>query len=309
MTELSPKYSTPLAGDIILCGTSWNVHAQRVLRFGRVADYSHAAVMCSINFGVQAMPDSGVDTFGLHQFFSDQLASSSWKVYRHKDVDAYAANQGDMDITTRFRAAAKYFMGQGYNFAINIPEWPGSNNNSRRSFCSQLVARIYEKAGCVRPHTRLLTSTVLPSDLQSHLARSKEWLEVTSIYSRRMDWVVDKDRLASEFATDSASIEILHNDLKLSLWSQERFARDEAALAAFESALSSLEALIDRQYKHVSRTPLPPMQPLNMTSHLALALERGAQSNWKAQNIFRGYQWRLRLRRIWRTVKHNRNQS
>ncbi|MBD8531081.1 MULTISPECIES: YiiX/YebB-like N1pC/P60 family cysteine hydrolase [unclassified Massilia] len=309
MSELFPKYSTPLAGDIILCGASWNVHVQRVLRLGRVADYSHAAVMCSINFGVQAMPDGGVDAFGLHHFFSDQLASSPWKVYRHKDVDTYAANQDATDITTRFREAAKYFMGQSYNFAINLPEWPGCTNSSRRSFCSQLVARIYEKAGCVRPHTRLLTSTVLPSDLQSHFSHSKDWLEVTSIYSERMDWVVSKDRLASEIATDSTSIEILRKDLELSLWSQERFARDEAALATFESALSSLEALVERQYKHVIGSPLPAMQPLNMTSHLAKALERGAQSNWQAQNIFRGYQWRLRLRKIWRTVKRDRNQG
>jgi hypothetical protein len=307
MSELIPKYFTPLAGDIILCGASWNVHAQRMLRLGRVADYSHAAVMCSINVGVQAMPDNGVDVFGLHQFFSEQPGGCAWKVYRHKDVDTYAANQGDMDITTRFREAAKYFMGQGYNFAINLPELPGSTNSSSRSFCSQLVARIYEKAGCVRPHTRLLTSTVLPSDLQFHFAHSKDWLEVTSIYSGRMDWVVDKDRLTSEIETDSASINILRNDLKLSLLSQERFARDEAALAIFESALSSLEALVDRQYKHVTGARLPPMQPLNMTGHLAKALERGAQSNWQAQNIFRGYQWRLRLRKIWRTVKRDRN--
>lgn len=305
MSELSPKYSTPLAGDIILCGASWNVRAQRILRIGRAANYSHAAVMCSTNFGVQAMPDSGVDAFGLHQFFSDQPAGSTWKVYRHRDIDTYAANQGAADIMTRFREAAKYFMGQGYNFGINLPEWPGSTNSSRRSFCSQLVARIYEKAGCARPHDRLLTSTVLPADLQFHFAHNKDWMEVTSIYSERMEWVAKKHRLASEIAIDSASMDILRQDLKLSLWSQERFASEETALATFESALSSLEALVDRQYRHVTGTELRPMRPLNMTSHLAKALERGAQSNWQARDIFRGYQWRRRLRKIWRTVKRD----
>lgn len=309
MSKLTPKYSTPLAGDIILCGASWNIHAQRVLRPGHAADFSHAAVMCGINFGVQAMPDSGVDAFGLHQFFSEQLAGAPWKIYRHKDLDTLAANDGMMDISQRFLEAAKYFMGQGYNFGINLPEWPGNTNSSQRSFCSQLVARIYERARYVRPHARLLSSTVLPADLQSHFAHDPDWLEVTSIYSKRMDWVGKKNRLASEIALDAGSIETLRSDLSLSLWAQARFASDEAALAKFESGLSSLEALVNRRYKHVTGTRLRPMQPLDMTSHLAKALERGAQSNWKARNIFKSYQWRLRLRKIWLTVNRDRNQD
>ncbi|CAN7257852.1 YiiX/YebB-like N1pC/P60 family cysteine hydrolase [Pseudoduganella sp. LjRoot289] len=307
MSELIPKYSTPLAGDIILCGASWNVHVQRLLRPGSVADYSHAAVMCSINFGVQAMPDSGVDAFGLHEFFTKQLADSPWKIYRHRDLDTYAANQGAADIMMRFRDAAKYFMGQGYNFGINMPELPGSTDRSYRSFCSQLVARVYEKAEDVRPHSRLLTSTVLPSDLQSHFSGNNDWLEVTSIYSNRMDWVVKKQQLASEIATDSASIEILRDDLKLSLWFQEKCARDEAALPTFGANLASLEAQANRLYKRVTGIQLTPRPPLDMTSHLAQALKQGAQSNWRARNIFEGYQWRLRLRKIWLTFKSHRN--
>lgn len=307
MSKLIPKYSTPLAGDIILCGASWNVHAQRILRPGGVADYSHAAVMCSVNFGVQAMPDSGVDAFGLHEFFSEQVAGSPWQIYRHTKLDADAASQGDMKIMSRFREAAKYFMGQRYNFGINLPERPGSTDSSQRSFCSQLVARIYEIAGEVPPHSRLLTSTVLPSDLQSHFADNEDWLEVTSIYSNRIDWVVKNQRLASAIARDSGSIDILRGDLKLLLGSQEQFARDEASLAGVESALSSLEAHVNRQHEDVTGSRLPPMPTLDMTGHLAQALEGGAQSNWRARNIFKRYQWRLRLRKLWLTLKGHRN--
>lgn len=307
MSKLAHKYSTPLAGDIILCGASWNIRAQRLLRPGGTADYSHAAVMCSINFGVQAMPDSGVNAFGLHEFFSEQAAGSPWQIHRHKYFDTYAASQGDAEIMLRFREAAKYFLGQRYNFGINLPERPSSTDSSQRSFCSQLVARIYEKAGEVRPHTRLLTSTVLPSDLQSHFADNDDWLDVTSIYSNRMNWVLKNQRLAPEIARDSESIEILRNDLKLLLGFQEKFAREEAALAILEPALSSLEARVYRRYGEVTGTQLEPLCPLDMTSHLVHALDRGAESNWRARNIFKGYQRRLRLRKIWLTLKGQRN--
>lgn len=303
MSAYIPKYSTPLAGDIILCGASWNVHVQRILRPGGDADYSHAAVMCSINFGVQATPDSGVDTFGLHEFLAKQLADSPWKIYRHRDLDTYAANQGDEDIMMRFRDAGKYFMGQGYNFGINMPELPGGSDRSSRSFCSQLVARVYEKAEDARPHTRLLTSTVLPSDLQSHFADNNDWVEVTSIYLNRMDWVVKNQQLTSQIASDSACIEILRDDLKQSLWFQEKCARDERALAKMGADVASLEALANRQYKRVTGIQLTPRAPLDMTGHLTEAIKRGAQSNWRARKIFVGYQWRRHLRNVWLMIK------
>lgn len=307
MSKHSPKYSTPLAGDIILCGASWNVYAQRVLRPGKAADYSHAAVMCGINFGVQAMPDSGVDAFGLHEFFAEQVPSSSYRIYRHKELDTYAATKGTTVIIEKFREAAKYFMGQSYNFGINLPELPGSANSSQRSFCSQLVARILEKAWNIRPDNRLLTSTVLPSDLQSHCAANEDWLEVTSIYKDRMEWVVNNQRLASAIKSDSESIEIFRSDLRLLLESQMRFSRDEAMLATIESTISSLEKVIDRQYKYVTGIKLPPRPPLKMTGHLAQALEQGAQSNWLARNIFKKYQRRLRMRKILLALKSHRN--
>ena len=309
MPESTPKYSTPLAGDIILCGASWNVHAQRVLRPGNAAEYSHAAVMCSINFGVQAMPDSGVDAFGLHEFLSGQVAGSPWKVFRHKDLDVSAARGDDMGITMRFRNAAKYFMGQRYNYGINLPELPGSTDSSQRSFCSQLVARIYEKTGDVMPHARLLTSTVLPADLQSQLTGNDDWLDVTSIYARRLDWVLEKQRLSDEIARETASIHILRQDLELSLWSQKKFAVDEAELNKIENGLSSLEAKIGRQYKAVTGNALPSMPPLDMTSHLRQALKSGSQSNWQTLKIFRGHQWRLRLRKIGLLLKGARDQK
>lgn len=308
MAKFIPKYSTPLAGDIILCGVSWNVHAQRILRPRGVADYSHAAVMCGVNFGVQAMPDTGVEAFSLHGFLSEQLAGAPWKIFRHKDIDNYAADQDYIDIMTSFREAAKYFIGQPYNFWINLPERPGSTDSSQRSFCSQLVARIYEKAWDVRPHARLLTSTVLPSDLQSHFAGNKDWLEVTSIYSNRMDWIIKNQRLASAIASDSRSIEVLRNDLQLLLCFQEKFARDEAGIAMMESALASLEARVNRRYEDVTGTRLPPIQPLD-ASHLAHALQQGAKSNWQARNIFMRYQRRLRLRKIRLMLKGHRNQG
>ena len=118
--------------------------------------------MCGVNFGVQAIPDSGVDAFGLHEFFNEQVSGAPWQVYRHKNLDTYAANQDDLPIMMRFREAAKYFMGQRYNFGINLPEWPGSTNSSQRSFCSQLVARVHEKAWDIRPDTRLLTPPSFP---------------------------------------------------------------------------------------------------------------------------------------------------
>lgn len=298
MPKLVSKYSTPLAGDIILCGASWNVHAQRVLRPGFVADYSHAAIMCSINFGVQAMPDSGVNAFGLHEFLTKQVASAPWKVYRYKEIDTYAATQDDMVVMTRFREAARYFMGQGYNFAINLPEWPGNIDSSQRSFCSQLVARIYKKAWDVRPDSRLMTSTVLPSDLQSHFAEKEDWLEVTSIYTDRMDWINKNQRLALAITSDLTSIETFRMGLEFSLAFQERNVRDERNLAKINSTLSSLDAIVARQYERVTGSRLPPMEPLDMTGHLSQALEQGAQSNWRARNIFKQYQWYIRLRKI-----------
>lgn len=298
MTKLSPMYSHPLAGDIILCGNSWNVHAQRILRLGGVADYSHAAIMCSINYGVQAMPGSGVDAFGLHEFLGKQVGGSTWKIYRLNQLDKCAVSHDFADITTRFRDAAMYFMGQSYNFCINLPELPGRTNSSQRSFCSQLVARIYERAFGVRPDSRLLTSTVLPSDLQSHFAENEEWLEVTSIYSKRMDWVIEKQRLDSEIKSDLDSIESFRMGHRQSLSFQKKFVSDEAEIAKVMFALSSLEA----EVVAATGVQLPPQPPLDI-SHLAQAIEQGAESNWQARKIFKRYQSRLRLREIRHKLK------
>ena len=121
-----------------------------------------------------------------------------------------------------------------------------------------------------------------------------------------MQSVLKNRRLAHEIASDSASIEILRTDRKLLFESQKKFARDATALATTESTLSSLEAVVDRQFERVTGTRLPPMQPLDMTGHLAQALKRGAQSNWRARNIFKGHQWRRRLRKIWLSLKDRR---
>nr|WP_312989517.1 YiiX/YebB-like N1pC/P60 family cysteine hydrolase [Comamonas koreensis] len=299
-------YSYPLAGDIILCGSSWNVHAQRFLRPGSIADFSHAAVMCSINYGVQAMPDSGVDAFSLHEFLDKQVGDSTWKIYRLKELDKCAETQGDGDTTTRFRDAAIYFMGQPYNFCINLPERPRNTESSQRSFCSQLVTRIYEKAGIARPDSRLLTSTVLPADLQTHFAENEDWLEVTAIYSARMEWAIKNQKLGSLIKSDLESIEKFRISLRLALRSQEKFISDEAKLTKFGNALSSLDATVAAHYKNAIGVQLPPQSPINV-SHLTQAIEQAAESNWQARRRFKRIQSRLRWREIWHKLTGRRN--
>lgn len=295
-------YSYPLAGDIILCGKSWNVHAQRILRLGSIADFSHAAVMCSINYGVQAMPDSGVDAFSLYEFLGKQVGDSTWKIYRHKEIDKYAETQDVVDITTSFRDAAMYFMGQSYNFGINLPELPGSTDSSQRSFCSQLVTRIYERAYGFRPDSRLLTSTVLPADLQTNFAENEDWLEVTGIYSKRMDWVKANQKLDSQIQSDLESIEIFRRGLSLSLSTQEIFISDEAKLTKLGAALSSLDTTVAALYKNATGAQLPPQPPINV-SHLRQAIEQAAESNWQARKRFK----RIQLRQRWREIWHKLN--
>lgn len=295
-------YSYPLAGDIILCGKSWNVHAQRILRPGSIADFSHAAVMCSMNYGVQAMPDSGVDAFSLYEFLGKQVGDSTWKIYRLKEIDKCAETQDIVDITTSFRDAAMYFMGQSYNFGINLPELPGSTDSSQRSFCSQLVTRIYERACGFRPDSRLLTSTVLPADLQTNFAENEGWLEVTGIYSKRMDWVRANQKLDSQIQSDLESIEIFRTGLSLVLSTQEKFISDEAKLTKLGAALSSLNATVAALYKDASGVQLPPQPPINV-SHLKQAIEQAAESNWQARRRFKRIQLRLRWREIWHKLK------
>lgn len=317
MTALpAPRCGLPLAGDIIFCGAfdepSLNVRLQRLLRLDSDAEYGHVAVMCGIDHGVHAMPSSGVAPFGLHQLLNDfQTRGERWRVFRLRSVDTAAARQY-YSITMSVRSAASFFLEQSYNYAIQLPEWPDRPEASSRSFCSQLVSRIYERAFNLRPDQNRLSSTVLPADQHSYIAgRPAEWIDVTAAYEERINYVkgISAARLDEEIQREEKTISAWMQDVRLRQGFQQRFADAAEKMRDVQDVVEDVERQADRIHLALTGQSKPAPQPYQPAQHLEAALEQGAQHSWRNYRLWKRDRIKAALRalkRRWRLLRLGR---
>jgi hypothetical protein len=178
-----------MAGDVFLMeGTSKLspalVAAQKT-RFYKNARSSH--VMFSFGDGVFVH-----STLGAGVEFTPYLAAlkgckDDWRVIRNPLITA--------DQKELMQKASIYFVDQAYNKKFLFK----SNNHS--SFCSELVAKIYKKAGV--PLFGKETGEVTPSDFDRAADLGDSWVDVTQIYK---DGFSENDKNPRMFAIAYATL-------------------------------------------------------------------------------------------------------
>lgn len=167
-------------GDVVLSrGTAKRAHAnravQRLARSGRVAEWSHVAMCVVPGLLVEAVPGDGV-----RFIFADDPANSpfaseeepAWRVVRRTDLD-----DGREEALWM---ASIYLFSQPYSF------WflPSRFDSGLEAYCSELVARIYERANL--PVTMLPSDQTWPIDIDA-ATRSSPWKDITYLYHHHLD--------------------------------------------------------------------------------------------------------------------------
>lgn len=157
-----------MAGDVFLMeGTSKLspalVAAQKA-RFYKHARSSH--VMFSFGDGVfvHSTLDAGVEFIPYMAALKD--CKDDWRVVRNTLI---TSEQKEL-----MQKASIFFVDQAYNKKFLF------KSNDHSSFCSELVAKIYEKAGA--PLFGKETGTITPSDFDRAADLDESWLDVTQIY-------------------------------------------------------------------------------------------------------------------------------
>lgn len=180
--ELLTAQSTirPCAGDVVLLNGGAKLSAlnrayQRTVRPGATV-YSHVALNYSVWTLIHAVP-VGVDVICHSDVFGSGAYEDDWRVMRHPEVARRIAEDPNYEEVIRQHAA--YFFQQRYNFLVNVKVGRRPAVDSR-SFCSELVAKVYDRLGFplgVRPET------ILPADVAT-LCTEGNWNDVSQAYRR-----------------------------------------------------------------------------------------------------------------------------
>lgn len=163
--------TTPaITGDIILISQSkksFNLIAQFLFR-RKKAKHRHVAIAL-YNFSlIHAMPKSGVHLVPLGKYLND---NPDFVVFRNK----YALSN---DYPYLLEKYIRYYNLQGYSL-FNYYIF-----SRRHSYCSELAAKAYKKAGLRLVKSELKTKKVLPSDIYRHVGNNSDWLNVTDEYKK-----------------------------------------------------------------------------------------------------------------------------
>lgn len=173
-------------GDIILISNKACLSkVQRCLQtLGslKISKYSHAILALSQGIYIEAMKDNNkndkydIDIFCINElkkrFESDYY--NNWKVIRYKKIDS--------TIQNKIFENANYFYGQKYN-SNPISKVFKHKYKIDSSYCSELVQRIYEKAGIILDYCE---RDFWPVHLERLTKRHKDdWEDVTSLYDKK----------------------------------------------------------------------------------------------------------------------------
>ena len=161
-----------LPGDILLVTganklSSSLIKAQRILYSN--ASSSHVEVSLGDGIFIHSTNDKGVHLALLVD--EDEACNHKWRVIRHKSITESCSD------TEKLQEAAMYFYAQDYNKAFM-----GSGNDNS-SFCSELVAKAYARAGIEIIEAKS-PSKVTPAHFDKEADNLEDWVDVTDEYKK-----------------------------------------------------------------------------------------------------------------------------
>ena len=172
-------------GDVLLVRgdgkiSSSLVAAQKAI-YGK-SQSSHVELSLGDGTFVHATNDGGVHI----AFIKDELehCKGGWRVIRLKSIDS--ASQESI------AKAGLYFLRQGYN-----KKYMGSGTE-HSSFCSELVAKAYKKAG-IEILSGKLPSKIAPAHFDEQADLGEDWIDVTQEYQELLS-KIEQDELPYRFA-------------------------------------------------------------------------------------------------------------
>ncbi len=176
--------ATPQTGDIILVDGNSKLSDSLILAQKTIyskCQSSHVELMIADGAILHATGDQGVHL----AFLFDELKTCkpNWRVMRHKKI----INQENFD---NFSTQFTYFINQTYNKGFM------GNGNESTSFCSELVAKCYEKVGFSIFEQR--PSKVAPAHFDKifdSIDENSDWVDVTDDYKKYIDLITNKDDL------------------------------------------------------------------------------------------------------------------
>lgn len=244
---------------------------------------SHALIVVTPGLYLHAVPGAGVTHFRAedYNFRSAKMVA----VFRRQLEDGESAE----DYQKRIADAAAWHHSQRYNYKINLTLWQRSYYS--HSYCSQLVAAIYEQA-----ETPLLSRrprAVLPIHLAKEFSSGK-WSDVTTEHDKFMTLLssedADKSILNTERDLAELNLTIAH-DATLAVRRMEDFIRLKKAIDTFQRIGASLFAHPARFYRKIRGIPAPDMSidinvfvaPLRFVRFPEVAVSRHLRT-WLAEN-------------------------
>lgn len=175
-------------GDIILVyntSSKANLVSQTIGTLEK-AHYSHAILCLTSGTYIEAMKYKkssnklGIDIICLETLkerFSSEY-HENWKVIRYKKLTTV----NEEEILNR----SQYYYGQNYNTQF-LTRLFKKNSKIASSYCSELIARIYEDTGILIKNKRDIWPTHL-----SQLSNSEEWEDVSSLYKTKQSEFYDE---------------------------------------------------------------------------------------------------------------------
>lgn len=283
----------PLHGDLILCrsdaGAKANLTGQRLARPTGSPRFSHAAIVAGPNYVIHSMPEGGVHFAGIHEFLLESEYSGNWQVFRNRALAANATH-AYWSAVKSISEACDYFVAQDYSYAILVPNHLLTRKDQNRSFCSQLVYRIYDRIQEPLGVTTRESSAVLPIDLQEAVERSGLWDEVTTIYdmflkpSKR-----DADLRKAWIASDKQSYSIREKQIQLDVTMANKLVEIAAGVRAIEKAFDRVETSINSAAQRVGVPKIQSPPPRSLDS-IDAALRATADVNWRASLVLNEFE-------------------
>jgi hypothetical protein len=167
------------AGDIIFIQTRKRIPLNRFaqsLATAKRANYTHVLLCVMPGLYVHSVVKPGVHLVAAEDDEGNFPAryGKRWKVVRNIKVAK------DPMLMGQVANKAIYYIGQKYNGAFAISSLLPWRFKASRSFCSELVARIYADLG--HPINKLKPEQILPVHIDIAAQKSAEWQDVTSEY-------------------------------------------------------------------------------------------------------------------------------
>ncbi len=261
---------------------------QRIFRPKIGASYTHVLLMCTNTFAIHATPVGGVSFIGLYDLLCTSEYKNSWKIYRNLEIENFT-KEDFLSAHKKINEASMYFFLQKYNYAFNIPEPWYITKRTRKSFCSQLISRIFARINIDLDVTNKNPSLVLPADIELSTKDQSKWREVTHIYTSRIDDAnKSKALLLSIINSEMQDIELYQVQSKFDTTVQNHHARELIALQQFEETVNKLDQII-HSVNSAFDPNIHPRKPYKFPTNREEYLRNGSIKNWITRDIYRKY--------------------